>query len=118
MLQAYNGVFEGDMQKLSNLPVESFLPLLLMKHLASFAKDFDITPEHLEYGFDTEMIFELDKSKSSSRKRTLLKEIETEFSSNKLEDGDSKAFQIIIDENAINSYLLEFVMIDRSVSAR
>jgi len=57
VLSAYNGVFEGDMQKLTNLPVESFLPLLMMKHLASFAKDFDITPEHLEYGFDTEMIF-------------------------------------------------------------
>ena len=75
MLSAYNGVFEGDMQKLSNLPVESFLPLLLMKHMASFAKDFDITPEHLEYGFDTEMIFELEKEKNNVKKRGLLKEI-------------------------------------------
>jgi hypothetical protein len=49
------------MQKLSNLPVESFLPLLLMKHLGSFAKDFEVTPDFLEYGFDTEMIFDSRK---------------------------------------------------------
>jgi hypothetical protein len=58
VLSAYNGIWEGDMQKLSNLPVESFLPLLLMKHLGSFAKDFEVTPDFLEYGFDTEMIFD------------------------------------------------------------
>lgn len=35
-----------------------------------------------------------------------------------MEDADDKAFQIIIDENAINSYLLEFVMMDKSLSVR
>lgn len=33
-------------------------------------------------------------------------------------DSDDRAVQIIIDENAINSYLLEFVMMDKSISAR
>lgn len=106
------------MQKLSNLPVESFLPLLLMKHLGSFAKDFEVTPDFLEYGFDTEMIFDAQKSKNQAKKKSLLKEIETEFSSQKMADSDDRAVQIIIDENAINSYLLEFVMMDKSISAR
>jgi hypothetical protein len=35
-----------------------------------------------------------------------------------MQDADDKAFQIIIDENAINSYLLEFVMMDKSLSVR
>ena len=35
-----------------------------------------------------------------------------------MEDADDKAFQSIIDENAINSYLLEFVMMDKSLSVR
>lgn len=33
-------------------------------------------------------------------------------------DSDDRAVQIIIDENAINSYLLQFVMIDKSLSLR
>jgi hypothetical protein len=41
----------------------------------------------------------------------MLKEIETKFT--KPSPGeDAKGLQIILDENAINSYLLEFVMID------
>lgn len=35
-----------------------------------------------------------------------------------MEGKDDKAIQIIIDENAINSYLLEFVMLDKSLSVR
>lgn len=46
------------MQKLSNLPVESFLPMLLLKHLGSFARDFEINPNFFEYGFDQEMVFD------------------------------------------------------------
>jgi len=46
------------MQKLSNLPVESFLPMLLLKHLGSFARDFEISPNFFEYGFDQEMVFD------------------------------------------------------------
>ncbi len=41
----------------------------------------------------------------------MLKEIDTKFSKPIIGE-DPKGIQIIIDENAINSYLLEFVMID------
>ena len=112
------------MQKLSNLPVESFLPLLLMKHFGSFAKDFEITQNFIEYGFDTEMIFDNYRAKTpggSARKRGMLKEIVTEFSEQETEISTGtamKAVQLIIDENAVNALLLEFVMIDRSMSIR
>jgi hypothetical protein len=58
VLKTYNQIWEGDMQKLSNLPVESFLPMLLLKHLGSFARDFEISPNFFEYGFDQEMVFD------------------------------------------------------------
>lgn len=45
----------------------------------------------------------------------MLKEIDTKFSKPVLGE-DPKAIQVILDENAINSFLLEFVMIDQSVS--
>lgn len=45
----------------------------------------------------------------------MLKEIDTKFSKPNIGE-DPKGIQIILDENAINSYLLEFVMIDQSIS--
>lgn len=47
----------------------------------------------------------------------MLKEIESKFSET-AEGEDDAAVQIIIDENLINTYLLEFVMIDNSMSVR
>lgn len=76
--EAYDAIWEGDLQKLTNLPVESFLPLLLMKHLGSFAKNFEITEQHLEYGFDPEMAFAASRP-ISKKKQSMLKEIRSEF---------------------------------------
>lgn len=104
------------MDKLTNLPVESFLPLLLMKHLGSFAKTFEVTPRHLEYGFDPEMMYERQRP-ASKKKSDLYKEINSEFIE-PAEGDDAKAFQIIVDENAINTYLLEMVMVEESIGAR
>ena len=72
--------------------------------------------DYLEYGFDPEMIFERAR-KPSAKKKSMLKEIESKFS--KSEKGeDLKAVQLIVDENALNTYLLELVMIDSSLSVR
>jgi hypothetical protein len=49
-----------------------------MKHLGSFAKSFEITEEHLEYGFDPEMAFAQQRA-FSKKKETMLKEIHSEF---------------------------------------
>ena len=74
--------------------------------------------------FHTEMIFDNYRAKTpggSARKRGMLKEIVTEFSEQETEISTGtamKAVQLIIDENAVNALLLEFVMIDRSMSIR
>ena len=82
--------------------------------MGAFAKYFDVNMDYLEYGFDPEMMFERVR-KPSAKKASMLKPIETKFSK-PISGEDPKGLQIIIDENAINSYLLEFVMIDQSVS--
>ena len=78
VVDAYDGIWDGDMDKLSNLPVESFLPILLMKHLGTFAKQFEIAPHFLEYGFDPEMMFSRYRD-GNPKKLDMLKEIKSEF---------------------------------------
>jgi len=92
------------------LPVESVTPLLLLKQIGSFAREFEINMDYLQYGFDPEMLFERMR-KPSAKKAAMLKPIETKFTKPNVGE-DPKGLQIIVDENAINSYLLEFVMID------
>lgn len=70
--------------------------------------------DYLQYGFDPEMLFERMR-KPSAKKASMLKPIETKFTKPNVGE-DPKGLQIIVDENAINSYLLEFVMIDQSLS--
>jgi hypothetical protein len=66
--------------------------------------------DYLEYGFDPEMMFERMR-KPSAKKISMLKDIDSKFSK-PVPGEDPKGLQIILDENAINSYLLEFVMIE------
>lgn len=108
--KAYDEIWEGEVKTFNNLPVESVTPLLMLKQLSSFARNFVINMDCFEYGFDPEMIFERIR-KPSAKKQSMLKEIDTKFSKPNVGE-DLKGIQIILDENAINSYLLEFVMID------
>jgi len=112
ILDKYNLLWEGDVGSLQTLPVESLMPVLLLKHLGSFATQIDISKDNIEYGFDPEGSI---RKKPSKRKTSMLKEIESEFSTSE-EGEDQAAMQLIVDENLINTYLLEFVMIDSSVS--
>jgi len=112
ILDKYNLLWEGDVGSLQTLPVESLMPVLLLKHLGSFATQMDISKDNIEYGFDPEGSI---RKKPSKRKTSMLKEIESEFSTSE-EGEDQAAMQLIVDENLINTYLLEFVMIDSSVS--
>lgn len=104
------------MDLIKHMPVETFMPVLLMRHLGSAAKTFNIASDFIEYGFDTEMIYAKYRNKSK-RKTGLLKEINSKFSEPE-EDELSHAFSLIIDENAINSFLLDFVLVDESISVR
>lgn len=41
---AYDIMWEGDFAKLGKLPLESFLPMLLLKQIGSVAKTFSVSP--------------------------------------------------------------------------
>lgn len=52
--ETYNDIWDGDLERLADLPVESFVPMMFGKHVGSFASEFEITPEFVTYGFDPE----------------------------------------------------------------
>lgn len=79
MRKAYTDIWDGDFARLGKLPLESFLPLLLLKQFSSVAKTFNIFPNSLEYGFDPEMIYANERP-FFKKKKSMLKDIESEFS--------------------------------------
>ena len=86
----YEDMWDGDFAALGKLPLESFLPLLVLKQISSVATTFEITPEHFSYGFDPEIFYKQDRP-FFKKKRSMLKEIDSEFS--ELEEGqDPYAF--------------------------
>ena len=112
----YDSIWEGDMDSLSIMPVESFLPLIIIRHVGGFALEQKINSQAIEFGFDPEMVFESVRP-TPEKKKSMLKEINSEFSS--MNDGeDPIMMSFILDENAINSFLLEFVLVERAFSLR
>lgn len=62
------------------------------------------------------MVFESVRP-TPAKKKSMLKEINSEFSP--MSDGDNPIMlSFILDENAINSFLLEFVLVERAFSLR
>ena len=108
----FKKVTSGDKEAVKTLPVESLLPILLLKNLESLSTQFELSPEHIEYGFDPDLFVHNEVPK---RKAAMLKEIESEWIDQD-EEKDPQAIQLIIDENLFNKYLLEFVLIDQSFS--
>ncbi len=73
--------------------------------------EFTITDDYIEFGYDPDF----GRKKPSAKKNSMLKEIDSEFA--EIEEGqDKSAVSLIVDENFINTHLLEFVMIDKSIS--
>ena len=90
--------------------------MLALRHIGSFAKEFSLGPENIEYGFDPEMYFERMRE-TPKKKKGLLKAIDSEFTA--VEEGeDPKLLQLIIDENAFNSFILDFVLVEKAFSLR
>lgn len=116
VMQMYDSIWSGDLDSLSAMPVESFLPLILIRHVGGFAMEQSVGSEHIEFGFDPEMVFERVRP-TPRMKKSMLKEINHTFSEKKEEDDD-RMVSLIIDENAINSFLLEFVLVERAFSLR
>ena len=112
----YDEIWEGDLTKIANMPVESFLPMLALRHLGSFSKEFKLSPESVEYGFDPEMYFE-QMRETPTKKKGLLKDIDSEFTIAE-EDEDPKLMSLIIDENAFNTFILDFVLVEKAFSLR
>ena len=116
MRETYDEMWEGDFASLGKLPLESFLPMLFLKQVGSVATTFEITPVHLEYGFDPEIFYKNERP-FFKKKRSMLKEIDSEFSD--VEEGqDPYAFQLILDENVVNAFLLDFVLYEKAFSMR
>ena len=74
----YDEIWEGDLSKIANMPVESFLPMLALRHIGTFSREFSISPQSIEYGFDPEMYFERMRE-TPKKKKGLLKAIDSEF---------------------------------------
>ena len=90
--------------------------MLALRHIGSFAKEFSLSAEHIEFGFDPEMYFERMRE-TPKKKKGLLKAIESEFTP--AEEGeDPKLLQLIVDENAFNSFILDFVLVEKAFSLR
>lgn len=88
IIATHDEIWGGDLTKIANLPVESFIPLLFAKHLGSFAHEYDITPQSLTFGFDPETLTAKKRPFANpTRKKPLLKEIKSEFSE---ADGEQK----------------------------
>ena len=111
IINEYNTIWAGDIRTLSSLPVESLMPIMFLKNMASMMNEFTITDEYIEFGYDPDF----GRKKPSARKNSMLKEIDSQFA--EIEEGqDKSAVSLIVDENFINTHLLEFVMIDKSIS--
>lgn len=79
VMTVYDSIWEGNLDYLSFLPIESFLPMLFTRQLNGVAWESKFAPTGLEFGFDPEMLFESTR-KLSKKKAEMLKEINSEFS--------------------------------------
>ena len=59
--------------------MQGFLPLLFLSQISSVAKTSESTPQYIEYGFDPEIFYE-ETRPFLNKKRSLLKEINSQFS--------------------------------------
>jgi hypothetical protein len=75
-----------------------------------------VDAHNLDFGFDPEMLLEGVRP-TPKKKLELLKEIHSEFTEAG-EDEDPKFLQLIMDENMINTFILDFVLVERAFSLR
>ena len=114
--EIYDAIWSGDIESLATMPVESFLPLIGIRHVGGFAMEQKISSESIEFGFDPEMVFERVRP-TPKNKPKMLKAIDSQFST-QTDGEDPVMVSFILDENAINSFLLEFVLVERAFSLR
>ena len=96
--------------------------MLLLKQIGSVARTFKISPESLEYGFDPEVFYKNDRP-YFKKKKSMLKEIDSVFTEDRVDADDNPkagdyAIQLILDENVVNAFLLDFVLYEKAFSLR
>jgi len=79
VMQMYDKLWAGDLESLVSMPVESFLPMIMIRHIGGFAMEQSLDPQSVEFGFDPEMIFERVRP-MPKKKISMLKAINSEFS--------------------------------------
>lgn len=99
------------------MPVESFLPMIALRYVIGFSTDRSIDPNNLDFGFDPAVLLKNTAISSTPKKQQLLKEINSKFSEPD-EGEDPRFIQVIVDENLVNSFILDFVLIERAFSIR
>jgi len=75
----YETLWSGDLNSLATMPVESFLPVILIRQIGSLAVEQSYSPVSIEFGFDPEMVFERVRP-MPKKKPAMLKNIDSEFS--------------------------------------
>lgn len=57
-LRTYDELWEGKaIERMTQMPVESFLPLIFFRHMAGFSQDTRFDSDAFNFGFDPELIF-------------------------------------------------------------
>lgn len=114
--RVYDELMAGDIDRLTSMPVESFIPMIVMRSFGSFAREQVLDANKIEFGFDPEMLFERVRP-APKKKASMLKAIDSTFSE-PVEGADPTLASLILDENFINSFIYEFVLVDRAFSLR
>ena len=104
-----NQTLNGDMQHMVKLPLTSILPAFALNFGAYAAEKILFPGNFVEFGVSPASLNLISK-----RVNDKLKEVETSF------DNDTKndAFQLIVDENFINTVFASFATVDKMYSVR
>lgn len=105
------------MESLTVLPIESLLPMMFLRQAGSYAIEQNVSPEYMDFGYDTQIFWSGKGQDNHAKKKELLKEIHSEHST-VTKEGHPILASLIIDENAVNNFLMEFVIGETAYSLR
>jgi hypothetical protein len=102
------------------MPFETLVPSFLISSVRKIAESDDLNLEYAEFGFDSDTILKGVQAAvegAKNKNQALYKAIDSKFTVADPE-LDPVAFAIIVDENAINKYIVKMVQIERKFSLR
>ena len=76
-LRTYDELWDGSaIERMTKMPVESFLPLIFFRHMAGFSQDTTFNNDAFNFGFDPELIFQRARE-TPKRKKEILRTVES-----------------------------------------